>query len=419
MGNIYRRGNKLWLAFYDANGKRVRRSSGLMVGEEAKAEAVLRSIERQIKAGQELGGLTVRGYSRQWLKSRTNKSKRDDVSRLKLHVLPVIGSMRIDEVRPLDIRKLILGLKSKGLAPRTQSNIYALLRALFRDALAEELIDKNPVLLKKSEVPKRRDKKARWRESAQFTAGELALLISSPRVPMGRRVLWGLQGACGMRFGEAAARRWGDILDKRPLRGIMVDTAYDTKAKVIRDETKTGSVRFVPMPDLLHDELERWRRVGWPAMYGRSPTDNDLITPADSGRIRNVNNSLRQLHFDCVELGIPERRQHDLRRTFISLCRAKGAPSDLVKFLSHGRSGAVLDQYTTLPWRTLCEIVPVLLTQRCHSESKVIDIKGKKWRAGRDLNPPESGMEKHDYPMLDMQTIEIFGDLFLQDEGKS
>src|SRR3954465_1329036 len=50
MGSIYPRGNVLWLAYQNAAGKRVCKSSGLLVGHEPDARATLAAIERQVAA---------------------------------------------------------------------------------------------------------------------------------------------------------------------------------------------------------------------------------------------------------------------------------------------------------------------------------------------------------------------------------
>jgi hypothetical protein len=51
------------------------------------------------------------------------------------------------------------------------------------------------------------------------------------------------------------------------------------------------------------------------------------------------------------------RRQHDARRTFISLTIADGARKDTLRWVTHGPEGDVVELYTTLPWHTLCEEV--------------------------------------------------------------
>jgi len=63
---------------------------------------------------------------------------------------------------------------------------------------------------------------------------------------------------------------------------------------------------------------------------------------------------LRRFHRDLKRLGLRRRRQHDLRRTFVSLSLADGARKDVLRWITHGPTGDIMDLYTTLPWSSLC-----------------------------------------------------------------
>src|SRR5437899_257583 len=74
--------------------------------------------------------------------------------------------------------------------------------------IGEELLDTNPCVLKRGELPKKIDKDPTWRQGAIFTKNEVEAAISDDRIPMDRRVLYALLLLAGLRFGEAAALRW-------------------------------------------------------------------------------------------------------------------------------------------------------------------------------------------------------------------
>jgi hypothetical protein len=59
-------------------------------------------------------------------------------------------------------------------------------------------------------------------------------------------------------------------------------------------------------------------------------------------------------------LGIEHRRVHDLRRTFISLAREDGADKDILRRGTHQPPKDVMELYTTVEWRKLCEEVAKL-----------------------------------------------------------
>jgi hypothetical protein len=66
---------------------------------------------------------------------------------------------------------------------------------------------------------------------------------------------------------------------------------------------------------------------------------------------------LRRFHEELERVGLRARRQHDTRRTSISIARADGARPDILRWATHGPTGDIVDDYTTLPWATLCEEV--------------------------------------------------------------
>jgi hypothetical protein len=86
----------------------------------------------------------------------------------------------------------------------------------------------------------------------------------------------------------------------------------------------------------------------------RAPRAEDLIVPSLRGAPRNVNRMLRRFHEDLERVGLRARRQHDTRRKFISIARADGARPDVLRWATHGSTGDIVDDYTTLPWSALC-----------------------------------------------------------------
>ena len=75
---------------------------------------------------------------------------------------------------------------------------------------------------------------------------------------------------------------------------------------------------------------------------------------------------------DCDRIELRRRRQHDLRRSFITLARTDGARRDVLEVITHGPRGNIVDIYTTLPWPLLCEEVAKLRVQLL--EGQVIQL---------------------------------------------
>ncbi len=107
MGSFFVRGQTIHVKFKDEAGKWCRRSTGCKVGEERKAERVLKELEEGIAAARDsgyrvTGPVTVRSYARQWTEERKQMGLSDagnDWKRLKHHVLPHIGDLLVTDVR--------------------------------------------------------------------------------------------------------------------------------------------------------------------------------------------------------------------------------------------------------------------------------------------------------------------------------
>jgi hypothetical protein len=210
MGSIYARRDRLWMAFYNADGKRECKSTGYRKGQEEAARELLAEVERQVGGARnelvapERSGasdeeaiahaspaavveavavpvgpaaapeaLTVRAYGNTWVERRRGQiaTAESEETSLRLHIYPLIGEMALAEVRPRHIRDLVMALKAKTstapkcknarLAPRTVRHVFALLRRLFKSAVIDEHIASSPVVVEKGVLPKNVDKDRR------------------------------------------------------------------------------------------------------------------------------------------------------------------------------------------------------------------------------------------------------------------
>jgi integrase len=369
MGSVYRRGRKLWLRFKGPDGKWTQVGTDFLVGQERQARVALEKLEKRITAGLgqgNIGGpLTVARFVPTWLAERKLQVEdwKGDEAKLQQHVLPAIGRFRLDQVRPRHLVELMLKLRGE-LAPKTVYNVYSVVCALFRDALLADLVPASPCVLTRRQLGAKVDSDPEWRSTAIYSRDEIEQLISDPRVPADRRVLYGLEGLAALRHGEAAGLRWRHYdASATPLGMLTVATSYD------KGRTKTKMPRFMPVHPALAALLAEWKLTGWEKMFGRAPGPDDLVVPLEPeakrpGGIRLKNNSRDRLIIDLAALGLRHRRGHDLRRTLISLARSDGALRDILRRGTHQASKEVIEGYTTFEWEVLCREVSKLRIQR-------------------------------------------------------
>ena len=64
---------------------------------------------------------------------------------LRKHLLPTLGSFKLEDINKVDLSGLLGKLVAKGLSPRYRSNVYTLLKIMFEVALEHDLIGTSPV----------------------------------------------------------------------------------------------------------------------------------------------------------------------------------------------------------------------------------------------------------------------------------
>jgi len=358
VASIYRKSGKLWARLKDASGKWIGKPTPYAPGEEGKAKRFAREAQRILDAqrrGDAAKPLTVEAFGRAWIKARRELglvTSTADESRLSNHVFPVIGHKQLTDVRKADVRNIVLELRKRGnLAPRTIHNVWTAMQTMFHDAAVEDRITISPCdhALKRGDLPQKADKDPSWRNGAIYTREEVERLISDDRILPDRRVHYALQALAGMRHSEAAGMRWRDY-----------DSEQEPLGCIALPNTKTKVPRRVPVHPVLARLLAAWKLTGWRGVYGRPPKPDDLVVPTRTIERREANYSWAGLQEDLATIGLRARRQHDLRRTFITLARVDGARKDLLEVCTHGPRREIVDVYTSFPWPALCAEVAKL-----------------------------------------------------------
>ncbi len=351
---------------------------------EAEVKRLLAKVIRLHHAGKVLGGegdegpMTVARWAPLWLATRTAKGV--DItpyeSYLRVHILPVIGHLRLDAVTSDHIEEVMASVAAKGLAPKSRINIYFTMRPMFRKAVGKGLIEVNPCKLDEDDLPAKIDADPEWREKAIFAREEVKQILTSSLVPLDRQVYYAVSFLAGPRFGEVSALLVRQYLaDMEPLGRLNVVRSYSSKKKRLKP-TKSKKPRKVPVHPSLEPILRAWLAHGFAAYMGRAPRPDDPLIPArwwkgrrcpafgapENFRHRPYTTMYKRFQKDLERLGLRGRRQHDDRRTFITLCREDGADKDLLHIVTHGPEGDIMDIYTETDvlWPALCAEVAKL-----------------------------------------------------------
>lgn len=386
---LFLRRGRVWTIVYPGpgGGKKQKATKFRGLEEEGKAKRALAEFTRRREAATALEGdddtgpMTFVRWARVWVETKkAKKVYRGYQQRLRDYILPVFGAKRLDAVKEEDVAA-VLGAVG-GLAPRTQRHVYYTINACLNLAVRRGLIDVNPCgRIPEEDMPKEKDAVVGWRRQAIFTREEVIQILTSPIVPYDRRVFYSVLFLGGCRFGEVSALSVDHYLpDLQPLARLVVELSYDSDEGAV-GETKTENPRVLPVHPWLKQILDEWLATGWEAFMGRPWRKGDILIPNRKDRHRNKSTVWHQLNGtpatmarpavdgkkarkaraavpgDLERLGQRKRRQHDARRTFISLCRADGARKDILRLCTHGPEGDIMDIYSEIPWETLCEEV--------------------------------------------------------------
>ncbi|MGH7536430.1 MAG: tyrosine-type recombinase/integrase, partial [Gemmatimonadales bacterium] len=256
-GHVRKRGTT-WSYVIDVGGSGPRQQKwrgGFRTRKEA--EVALRQALTVIDQGGDpfprdvlLADYLARWLEYQALRVRANTLKRE-AELLRLHVVPSIGKVRLDRVRPAHVQQVMDEMLGAGLAPGTVVRARSVLGKAMRRAVAWGLIPANPVHAVSPPRPERP-------QLAVPTPGELLELV---RVVEG--TVWEvpmlLAASTGARRGEVLAIRWSDV-DFATGRVRITGSLQRSGGEIRRVDPKTDRARRqVTLPAFAVERLKRHR----------------------------------------------------------------------------------------------------------------------------------------------------------------
>lgn len=239
--------------------------------------------------------------------SGTGKATANKIDRLLLDkFLAYLWSLKVGKPESDRVRRV--GTGERPIRPRSVAHILSTLGKMLRCAEEWGKLERVPKF-PKVKVPEQpfayydRDEAARLVEHAGGIE-ERALLIFALHT--------------GARAGEQLAVRDGDI----DMKLKIVTFSRSSVRGIVRQSTKSGKVRTVPMTDDLVRALQALR-----ASRGvRSLDGNDLVFARPDGRPLDLFRLHRVLHRAQKRAGLRTIRWHDLRHSYASILTGGGAP---------------------------------------------------------------------------------------------
>lgn len=289
-----------------------------------------------------------------------------------------LGSKCLLDIRGEDIQRFYNYMSRQGYSKATVSLASVVLSAMFRQAVKNEMISKNPTDY--ATLPRIQKKK----ERAVLTEQQQEVLTELARESDIKGIVLLALGT-GMRLGEITALEWTDIdFVKKELnvRGTLKQKRNDNT--FYRDVPKTGSsLRTIPLfPEMMlllkkEKQKQKEERIaageGWHPVAGLenlvflrkdgTPVSGQFVRQQLARLVNQANgkvSSAKRRKGVTVpkQCRIPAITPHTLRHTFATRAIEKGIPPKVVQeLLGHSSITMTLDLYThVLPQTKAVEI---------------------------------------------------------------
>jgi integrase len=359
MNGSVRRRDDGWEYMFDAGldpatGKRRRRSKSGFKTQRAATQAMrdaMRATELGVTAPGEVP--TVAAFIDDWLAGRrpslrdsTWESYRDTLTG---RVVPRLGALRLDRVRPKHIAEMLSDLKERGgrnphrgpgLSDKSVRYTLSTFATALSDAAKQGLIPRNPA--DHVDRPRAARKEMQW-----WSVDEARRFLDY--VKDDRHVeMWTLALTTGMRGGELLGLKWPDIdfeAGRLAVRRTLVAVAYQIRCS----EPKTAASRRVVALDpatLAVLRAHRAQQAEEKLAIGSGYLDQQLVFADVAGEPLHPDAVTK--HFDrlVARAGVPKIRLHDLRHTAATLMLEQGIPLKAVtERLGHSSTQITSDLY--------------------------------------------------------------------------
>ncbi len=281
------------------------------------------------------GRIPLADWATQWESTTVHlraSSRARDESYLRNHVLPRFGSMQLDAIGVLDVRRWVADLNGSGLAPATVHKAYQTLSKVLRAAVDAGLLAQTPC--RRIELP--RIEREEMRFLAPVEIAQLAGAID-PRY----RTLVLVASYCGLRIGELAGLRRAQVdLEAHTIR--VIENAVEVHGHIVRGAPKTkAGRRTVPVAPTIAAALEHHLQA-----YTPPGSEAPVFAGAGGGTLRAAAWRGRFWTPAIRAAGLAPLRVHDMRHTAVALWIAAGAnPKQLAAWAGHTSVAVVLDRY--------------------------------------------------------------------------
>ncbi len=304
-------------------------AGGIRLQKTFPSKTLAKEWERRVlreRTEQEATGIVVNDkvsfeeFAERWLNEKVNvrcsNSTKVNYERVvRIHLTPIMGKLKMKDIRVEHGNRLVAALSKEGYAPKGINVIVGVLLTLLNDAVHWQVLIRNPLF--RFKPVREPDIHYNFWSRAEIDH----FLLQSVNDPLHDVYVVALN--TGMRRGEICGLKWDrvDFVSGH----IIVNRTLDRFG--LNETTKSGKTRIIPMNAVLKNMLERLR----------STRRSDFVFCERDGSPVDAHHLYRAFQRSQANAGFPKLiRFHDLRHTFASHFMMNGGNCyDLQKLLGH------------------------------------------------------------------------------------
>lgn len=291
------------------------------------------AIERGSWVNPHSGHASLNEYSKTWLAERPSLRPRTQelyASLLRRHILPVLGETELAKIAPGRVRSWHSKLVAADHpGPSTVAKAYRLLHAILQTAVQDELIPKNPCVLKGAAVE---------RPAERPTATVAQVYELADAIDAQYRAMVLLATFAGLRLGELRALKKSRLdLLHRTVRVVEQYQQLANGEQVLGPPKTDAGRRTVAIPDAIVPDLEVHLQEF------SAPGKDGLVFVGTEGQPVRLATFYKAWGKATAVVGLEGFHFHDLRHTGNTLAAATGASTkELMSRMGHASPRAAL-----------------------------------------------------------------------------
>jgi len=343
-GSIYQRSDGTWCAQVSIQGRRLTKYARTR----NECREWVKTTLDQIEHGLTFAGAqaNLREYLVEWLNSirpsLRPKTTQQYEAVVRMHILPLLGEIKLKDVRPDQVQALYNVKLEEGKSKSTVRIIHAVLHKAFAQAMRWGLISRNPA--DAVARPKPGSKSMKVLNEAQIIT--FLSMVAETRY----EALYYLAVTTGLRQGELLGLQWTDI--DWPSGQIQVQRQLQRVAGkgllLVAPKSKAGK-RVVVVGNKAIEKLRKHFKMQQieRQLAANRWQEHDLVFASTIGTPEDPRNLFRHFKQVLKNAGLPEIRFHDLRHSAATLMLQQGVhPKIVQERLGHASITLTLDTYS-------------------------------------------------------------------------